>query len=54
MQVHSHFYSSVKNTMAAQIGFQMAFCVTLNATHNDSIKSSDRNAGSIHIVSERG
>ncbi len=32
------------DTLAAQIRFQMVFCVTFNATHNDNVKTSDRNA----------
>ncbi len=38
------------DALAAQIGFQFVFCVTLNATLNVNIKTGDRNARSIYTV----
>lgn len=34
----------------AQIGFQTAFWIILNATHNDNVKTGDGNTGSIHTL----
>ncbi len=41
------------DALAAQIGFQIVFRVTLNMTRNDNIKPGDRNARSIHTVLKR-
>lgn len=38
------------DAVAAQIGFQIVFCISRNATENDNIRICDRNGRSIHSV----
>jgi len=40
------------DALAAQIGLEIVFCVTLNATHN--VKTGDKNARGIHMLYSNG
>lgn len=48
----NHMFTDTSHSgCSVQIGFQIAFCITLKTIHNDNIKTGDINVVSIHRYS---